>query len=83
MSGCEYCQKGRKFLAFGTSDDSLGCAHIEIGTNIFVDSAGRHMRFQYCPQCGKPLLDTPNAGGVKPWPFLFLLPVRPKKTAVA
>lgn len=83
MSGCEYCQKGREFLAFGSSNEVLGCAHIEVGTNIFIDSAGRQMRFQYCPMCGKHLLDAPNAGGVKPWSFPFLPLVQSKRIAVA
>lgn len=76
-------KKGREFLAFGSSDDGLGSAHIEAGTNIFVDSAGRQMRFRYCPQCGKPLLDTPNAGGVKPWIFSFPFLAKQRQPTVA
>lgn len=69
LLGCQYCRKGRAFWAYdshgspGLNNSGYQNAHIEAGTNIFHDTAGRAIRFRYCPMCGKSLLDTPDIGG--------------------
>ena len=63
MVVCTYCRKERPFWAVdedGTGDYS---AHIVSGTNAFVDTAGKRMRFRFCPMCGRPLDDPPDDGG--------------------
>lgn len=44
----------------GTGDYS---AHIVSGTNAFVDTAGKRMRFRFCPMYGRPLTNPPDDGG--------------------
>lgn len=66
LVGCQYCKKARAFWAYdsrGSHHGSYQNAHIEVGTNIFHDTAGRQMRIRYCPMCGRSLLDTSDAGG--------------------
>lgn len=66
LVGCQYCKKARAFWAYdshGSPHGSYQNAHIEVGTNIFHDTAGRQMRIRYCPMCGRSLLDTSDAGG--------------------
>ena len=61
LVGCQYCKKARAFWAYdshGSPHGSYQNAHIEVGTNIFHDTAGRQMRIRYCPMCGRFLLDT-------------------------
>ena len=65
MVVCTYCRKERPFWAVdenGTGDYS---AHIISGTNAFVDTAGKRMRFRFCPMCGRPLTNPPDDGGGK------------------
>lgn len=61
MSGCGYCRLQQSFWAI---DDTgrMGNfnAHIEVGTNVFSDTAGRRINFRYCPMCGNSLLSNPN-----------------------
>ena len=68
MVVCTYCRKERPFWAVdenGTGDYS---AHIISGTNAFVDTAGKRMRFRFCPMCGRPLTNPPDdGGGVRFW----------------
>lgn len=78
LVGCQYCKKARAFWAYdshGSPHGSYQNAHIEVGTNIFHDTAGRQMRIRYCPMCGRSLLDTSDAGGgVTQVLFPFLQP---------
>lgn len=73
MIVCTYCRKERPFWAVdedGTGDYS---AHIVSGTNAFVDTAGKRMRFRFCPMCGRPLTNPPDdGGGVRFWDCLRL-----------
>ncbi len=72
MVVCTYCRKERPFWAVdedGTGDYS---AHIVSGTNAFVDTAGKRMRFRFCPMCGRPLTNPPDDGGVRFWDCLHL-----------
>lgn len=73
MVVCTYCRKERPFWAVdedGTGDYS---AHIVSGTNAFVDTAGKRMRFRFCPMCGRPLTNPPgDGGGVRFWDCLHL-----------
>lgn len=75
MVVCTYCRKERPFWAVdenGTGDYS---AHIISGTNAFVDTAGKRMRFRFCPMCGRPLTNPPDdggGGGVRFWDCLHL-----------
>lgn len=51
LVGCQYCKKARAFWAYdshGSPHGSYQNAHIEVGTNIFHDTAGRQMRIRYC-----------------------------------
>lgn len=73
MVVCTYCRKERPFWAVdenGTGDYS---AHIISGTNAFVDTAGKRMRFRFCPMCGRPLTNPPDDGGGMVSRFLLQL----------
>lgn len=79
LSGCHYCRRQRTFWASEESGkpdapQDLQNAHILAGTNIFSDTAGRQIRFMYCPMCGEPLLKPPDDGGGKVGVFAALFP---------
>lgn len=61
MSGCNYCRRKQSFWATDTNGNTVyQYAHIIPDTNVFSDTAGRHINFRYCPMCGESLLIHPD-----------------------
>lgn len=86
MLVCEYCRKERAFWAedspsYVERKPPYENAHIIAGTNVFCDTVGRKMRFQFCPMCGRRLLNSPDDGGVRSVYSLRCLDRRPYATA--